>query len=76
MTCRVARNQFGDATDMVPIVFEAVLAGSGRKCFTLDSDGEATLTLAIPAVAVAPLALAMAEGRLSERSFTVRIEGA
>lgn len=32
-----------------PLVFEAALVPSGRKALTLDADGEAILTLAIPA---------------------------
>jgi len=32
-----------------PIVFEAALVPPGRKALTLDADGEATLTLVIPA---------------------------
>jgi hypothetical protein len=32
-----------------PLIFEAALVPSGRKALTLDADGEAILTLAIPA---------------------------
>jgi len=32
-----------------PIIFEAALVPAGRKALTLDAEGEATLTMVIPA---------------------------
>jgi len=54
------------------VTFEAALVPSGRKALTLDADGEAILTLAVPAsdamkvVAVFP--------RLMDTSFVVTLE--
>lgn len=55
-----------------PIIFEAALADSGN-CFSLTRDGDARFTLSVPASTVAPLALAMAQGRLKDRTFIVTI---
>lgn len=54
------------------MMFEAALVPSGRKALTLDSDGEAILTLAIPATDALTVASRFYE--LMDRSFVVRIE--
>jgi len=51
--------------------FEAALAGSGRKALTVDSDGEATLTLIIPATDALQIMTRFYE--LMDRSFVVTI---
>jgi len=58
--------------DAKPLLFEAALSQRG-KCFTLDAEGEATLTLQVPE----QFATVLSDNiqRLRERSFVVRIEG-
>ncbi len=56
-----------------PIVFEAALHPIGT-CYAVTADGDAKLTLTVPASAARPLADAMAAGRLNDRTFLVRIE--
>jgi hypothetical protein len=51
--------------------FEAALVPSGRKALTLDADGEAVLTLAIPATDA--LIVASRFNDLMDRSFVVTI---
>lgn len=51
--------------------FEAALVPAGRKALTLDADGEATLTLVIPATDA--LTVASRFNELMDRSFTVGI---
>ena len=52
-------------------MFEAALVPAGRKALTLDADGEATLTLVIPATDALILATRFTE--LMDRSFVVSI---
>jgi hypothetical protein len=52
-------------------MFEAALVPSGRKALTLDADGEACLTLVIPASDALILATRFPE--LMDRSFIVSI---
>lgn len=54
-----------------PLVFEAALVPAGRKALTLDADGEAILTLAIPATDALTVASRFHE--LMDRSFQVQI---
>ena len=51
--------------------FEAALVPSGRKALTLDADGEATLTLGIPATDALLVAARFFD--LMDRSFMVTI---
>ena len=51
--------------------FEAALVPSGRKALTLDADGEAVLTLAIPATDA--LIVASRFNDLMDRAFVVTI---
>lgn len=53
------------------VVIEASLVPSGRKALTLDADGEAILTLAIPASEAAKLTTVWP--RLMDTSFLVSI---
>jgi hypothetical protein len=54
------------------LVFEAALVPAGRKALTLDADGEAVLTLAIPAMDAPGLVSRFSD--LMDRSFTVQIK--
>lgn len=54
------------------LTFEAALVPAGRKALTLDADGEATLTLVIPATDALLLASRFRE--LCDRSFLVGID--
>jgi hypothetical protein len=54
-----------------PLIFEAALVPSGRKALTLDADGEAILTLAIPATDALSVVSRFME--LMDRSFVVSI---
>jgi len=54
------------------LVFEAALVPAGRKALTLDADGEAVLTLAIPATDA--LTVASRFNELMDRSFVVQID--
>lgn len=56
----------------VPLIFEAALSMRG-KCFTLDSEGEATLLLQVPE----QFARILSDNihRLRDRSFIVQIDG-
>lgn len=54
-----------------PLRFEAALVPAGRKALTLDADGEATLTLVIPATDALVLATRFTE--LMDCAFTVTI---
>ena len=53
------------------LTFEAALVPSGRKALTLDADGEATLTLVIPATDA--LLVTSRFFDLMDRSFRVEI---
>jgi hypothetical protein len=66
----MARNGAGGG--VVPVMFEAALV-QRAKCFTLDSEGEATLTLQVPE----QFAKVLSDNihRLRDCSFVVRIEG-
>jgi hypothetical protein len=55
-----------------PLVFEAALVPAGRKALTLDADGEAILTLAIPATDA--LQVASRFNELMDRSFQVTLD--
>ncbi len=68
----MARRNSGAPPAGVPIMFEAALAQRG-KCFTLDSEGEATLTLQVPE----QFAKILSDNihRLRDCSFIVRLEG-
>ena len=54
-----------------PLIFEAALVPSGRKALTLDADGEAILTLAIPATDALSVVSRFAE--LMDCTFRVAI---
>ena len=54
-----------------PLIFEAALVPAGRKALTLDADGEATLTLAIPATDALTVAARFLE--LMDCTFRVAI---
>lgn len=58
-------------TTRADLSFEAALVQSSRKALTLDCDGEAVLTLAIPASDAIILASRFIE--LMDRSFVVTI---
>ncbi len=55
-----------------PLIFEAALVPAGRKALTLDADGEATLTLVIPATDALTVASRFAE--LMDTAFRVTLE--
>ena len=55
-----------------PITFEAALAPVGN-CYAMSAEGEARLTLTVPASAAKPLAEAMAQGWLRETTFLVTL---
>lgn len=61
-----------DAAAPAPLMFEAALSQRG-KCFTLDAEGEATLTLQVPEQFAKTLSDHI--HRLRNCSFVVRIEG-
>lgn len=54
------------------LTFEAALVPAGRKALTLDADGEATLTLVIPATDA--LTVVSQFRALLDRSFLVAID--
>ena len=69
----MARRQLSErATPGQPIMFEAALSQRG-KCFTLDAEGEATLTLQVPGQFAKVLTDQI--HRLRNCSFVVRFEG-
>lgn len=54
------------------LTFEAALVPAGRKALTLDADGEATLTLVIPATDALTVVSRFME--LRDRSFLVALD--
>lgn len=54
------------------LTFEAALVPAGRKALTLDADGEATLTLVIPATDALTVVSRFFD--LTDRSFRVEID--